>query len=180
MIRFISRGLAVESGVVRWLGVDPGSRHCGWGVVERVGGRCAAVAWGRLSPPAGLPLARRLVEIADGLASILREHRPDSAAVECVYQGPSARSLVVLAEARGAVLVELARHGLPVRELTPAEVKSAVTGHGGADKRQVARMVAALLGLAAGAVADDAADALAVALADAQRESFERALARSR
>ena len=63
---------------------------------------------------------------------------------------------------------------------TPAEVKSAVTGHGGADKRQVARMVAALLGLGAGAVADDAADALAVALADSQRETFERALARSR
>ena len=179
-IRFIFRGLAVESRAVRWLGVDPGSRHCGWGIVEREGARSVAVAWGRLSPDPGLPLARRLAEIADGLARVVVEHRPEHAAVECVYQGPSARSLVVLAEARGAILAELARQGLAVREITPAEVKSAVAGSGRADKRQVARMVALLVGLPSGSVADDAADALAVALADMQRESFERAVARSR
>jgi crossover junction endodeoxyribonuclease RuvC len=139
-----------------------------------------AVAWGRFSPRADLPLARRLAEIADGLGVVVGEHRPEHAAVECVYQGPSVRSLVVLAEARGAVLAELARRGVAVREVTPAEVKSAVAGHGRADKRQVARMVALQLGLGAREITADAADALAVALADAQRASFDRALERAR
>lgn len=165
---------------MRWLGVDPGSRHCGWGVVEQLGGGCVAIAWGRVSPAPGASLAHRLAEITAALATVISEHRPERAAVECVYQGPSTRSLVVLAEARGAILAELGRHGLAVAELSPAEIKSAVAGSGRADKQQVARMVAVLLGLRAGEAAADAADALGVALAVAQRERLENALARAR
>jgi crossover junction endodeoxyribonuclease RuvC len=158
---------------VRWLGVDPGSRHCGWGVIEQEGSRLQAVAWGRISPPAGTELPSRLALVAAGIEAAVTAHAPAAAAVECIYHGISSRSLIVLAEARGVVLATLCRLGLAVDELSPAEVKSAITGSGRADKQQVARMVRLLLGLAAAPLAEDAADALAVALARAQRAGYE-------
>lgn len=157
---------------MRILGVDPGSRHCGWAVVERHGGRVQALAWGRFSPPADGPLAGRLLAIASGLAAAIAEHRPDAAVVERVFHGVSSRSLIVLAEARGAILLELARAGLPVHELAPAAIKSAVAGSGRADKTQVARMVRLQLALGARSLAADASDALAVALAGSQLVGF--------
>jgi crossover junction endodeoxyribonuclease RuvC len=163
---------------MRFLGIDPGSRHCGWGIVDRDGARLTAVAWGRLSPLPEQPLAARLAEIAAGLGRLIDQHGPDRAAVECVFHGPSARALIVLAEARGAILAELARHGLEVSELAPAEVKSAVTGSGRAGKDQVARMVSLELSLPPGRIAADATDALAVALARAHREGLESRLPR--
>jgi crossover junction endodeoxyribonuclease RuvC len=165
---------------VRILGIDPGSRHCGWGVIERSGGGFAAIAWGRLSPDAGRPLAERLLEIADGLGRVIELHRPGSAVIERVFHGVSTRSLIVLAEARGAILAELARHGLAVEELAPAEVKSAVAGSGRADKTQVGRMVRLTLALPAGPLPVDASDALAVAIAGAQRGDLSKRLAAAR
>ncbi len=165
---------------MRFLGVDPGSRHCGWGVVERTGSRIVAVAWGRLSPRPTRALADRLAELVAGFAGLIAEHRPDRAAVEYVYHGVSTRSLIVLAEARGALLAELARHGLEVAELSPSEVKSAVAGSGRADKQQVARMVRLQLAPAVGELSADASDALAVALASAQREGLRVALRSAR
>lgn len=106
---------------------------------------------------------------------MIAEHRPDRAAVERVFHGPSARSLIVLAEARGVLLAELARARLPIAELSPAEVKSAVAGSGRADKSQLARMVRLQLALPAGRIPADATDALAVALAESQRAKFDRA-----
>jgi crossover junction endodeoxyribonuclease RuvC len=162
---------------VRILGIDPGSRHCGWGVLDGTGSRLAAIAWGRLSPDASRPLADRLLEIASGLGRIIELHRPERAVVERVFHGVSTRSLIVLAEARGAILAELARHGLAVEELAPAEVKSAVAGSGRADKTQVGRMVRLTLALPAGPLPADATDALAVAVAGAQRGDLARRLA---
>lgn len=153
---------------MRILGIDPGSRHCGWGVVERSGSRFLAVAWGRLSPDPGRPLAERLLEISRGLGRVIAEQRPATAVVERVFHGASARSLIVLAEARGAILAELARHGLGVEELAPAEIKSAVAGSGRADKLQVERMVRLTLALGDAKLPADASDALAVAVAGAQ------------
>jgi crossover junction endodeoxyribonuclease RuvC len=112
--------------------------------------------------------------LAEGLEELLGRSRPDFAAVEKPFTGVNSRSVIVLAEARGALLVTLARAGLRVEEYSPAEVKSAVTGSGRADKVQVARMVRVLLGLAEGAIAADATDALAVALCSSQRQSLRR------
>ena len=165
---------------MRFLGIDPGSRHCGWGVVERDGSRLTAVAWGRISPSPDRPLPERLAEIAAGLARVVATHTPERAAVECVYHGVSSRSLIVLAEARGAVLAELARCGLAVSELAPAEIKNSVAGSGRADKQQVARMVALELALPAERIAADATDALAVALAQAHREGLAQRLRSAR
>jgi crossover junction endodeoxyribonuclease RuvC len=106
--------------------------------------------------------------ITDGLRSVVEEHRPDQAAVETVYHGANTRSLIVLAETRGALLVTLARADLRIAELAPAMVKSAVAGNGRADKGQVARMVRMQLGIRDERLAPDASDALAVALACGQ------------
>lgn len=162
---------------MRILGIDPGSRHCGWGVVDGSGSGLTAVGWGRLSPDPRRPLAGRLLDIAAGLGHVIELHRPERAVVERVFHGVSTRSLIVLAEARGAILAELARHGLAVEELAPAAVKSAVTGSGRADKDQVGRMVRRTLALASGPLAADASDALAIAVAGAQLGAVARRLA---
>jgi crossover junction endodeoxyribonuclease RuvC len=163
---------------MRVLGIDPGSRHTGWAVVDCLGAGTRAVAWGRVSPPERSPLAERLAEIAEGLACVAAEHRPELAAVERVFHGANARALIVLAEARGAVLVALARAGLPYAELAPAMVKSAVAGSGRADKAQVARMVRLQLGLAPESLPADVTDALAIALACGRSAGGGRLLAR--
>ena len=99
----------------------------------------------------------------------MSEHRPRVAVLESLYHGVNPRSLIVLAQARGALLATLARAGLKVEEYSPAEIKSAVTGHGRADKQQVARMVSLILGLGEREMPPDASDALAVAICFAQR-----------
>jgi crossover junction endodeoxyribonuclease RuvC len=153
---------------LRVLGLDPGSSHTGWGVVEFVGGSMAARAWGRLSPKSSGSLADRLREISEGLDRLLAEHRPDLVALERVFHGRNSRSLIVLAEARGALLVAIARRGTPLAEVAPAMVKSAVTGSGRSDKQQVSRMVRLQLGLGERTIAVDATDALAVAITGRQ------------
>lgn len=156
------------------LGLDPGSLHTGYGLIECSSGSARTVAAGRWSAPAKVGVADRLRILADGLEELLERSRPDFAALEKPFHGVNARSVIVLAEARGALLLTLARGGLRVEEYSPAEVKSAVTGSGRADKMQVARMVGLLLGFAAGVFPADATDALAVALCSAQRQSLRR------
>ena len=159
----------MDSGVtLRVLGLDPGSRHTGWGLVERRGDNLRAIAWGRFSPHAGLALGDRLSEIVAGLEGVLAEHRPARVAVERVFHGVNPRSLIVLAEARGALLATVARAGVELVELSPAAVKSAAAGSGRADKRQVARMVGIQLGVAIDRLPSDTTDALAIAIAGSQ------------
>jgi len=147
------------------LGLDPGSRHTGFGLVRREGSRLEAIDFGRLSPAPERELAERLGEIALGLEALLDRHRPDRAAVEKVFHGANTRSLIVLAEARGALLATLARAAVEIVELSPAAIKSAAAGSGRADKTQVARMVALQLGIAVDRLASDTTDALAIAIA---------------
>ncbi len=156
------------------LGLDPGSLHTGYGLIECRGGTARTVAAGRWSAPPRMGVADRLKILADGLDELLLRLRPDFAAMEKPFHGVNSKSVIVLAEARGALLVTLARSGLRIEEYSPAEVKSAVTGSGRAEKDQVARMVRLLLGLAAEAFPSDATDALAVALCSAQRQSLRR------
>ncbi len=156
------------------LGLDPGSLHTGYGLIECRSGAARAVAAGRWSAPAKADVADRLRILAQGLEELLARHRPDFAAMEKPFHGVNSRSVIVLAEARGALLLTLARSGLRVEEYAPAAVKNAVTGSGRADKLQVARMVRLLLGLGEGAFPADATDALAVALCASQRQSLRR------
>lgn len=156
------------------LGLDPGSLFTGYGFVERRGSALKAVAWGRISPPADAPLHVRLSRITSELTALLDHWQPSIAVLESLFHGVNARSLIVLAQARGALLSVLAGRGLEVREHSPAEVKLALTGNGRAGKDQVARMVRLLLSLDGAPPASDAADALAVAICCAQRLKMDR------
>jgi len=155
---------------MRILGLDPGSLHTGYGLLDKRGSTLALVDAGRFSCPREQPLPARLAHLVAALSDLLGRHRPDVAVVESPFHGMNARSLIVLAQARGALLAAIAGQGVEVREYSPAEVKVAVTGNGRAGKEQVARMVRLLLALDdKRALAADATDALAVALCCAQR-----------
>ena len=146
---------------MRILGVDPGSRATGWALVTFAPSPALEAA-GVLRPPARCGFAERLRFLRDGLAAVVLERRPDAACVERVFAGVNPQSLITLGEARGVLLLALADAGVPAAEITPAEVKRAVTGTGAAGKEQVRRMVTALLGRR---LALDASDAAAAALA---------------
>ena len=155
------------------LGIDPGSLHTGYGLVEKNGSAVRVVEAGRFSTPRDLALPARLAWLCGRLQELLGRHPPELAVLESPFHGMNARSLIVLAQARGALLATLAAQGLEIREYTPAEVKAAVTGNGRADKEQVARMVRLLLGTD-GRWPSDATDALAVALCCGQRLRLDR------
>ncbi len=156
---------------MRVLGLDPGSRRTGYGVVERSGNRLRAVAWGVLAPPARLDLAHRLHAIASRAGAVMDEHRPDAVVVEEAFYHESVRSTLVLGHVRGALLVAAVERGHEVAEYTPREIKLSVTGTGAASKEQVAFMVRRLLALRA-APPPDAADALAAAICHLARRRY--------
>jgi crossover junction endodeoxyribonuclease RuvC len=156
------------------LGLDPGSRHTGYGLLESDGDRLRALGHGRLSCDPRRTVPERLHSIASGLAELLEEWSPEAVVLESLFHGINSRSLIVLAQARGALLTSAAARGVAIAEYSPAEVKSAVTGHGRADKTQVKRMVAMLLSISEGDLSDDASDALAVAICYAHRNRLDR------
>jgi crossover junction endodeoxyribonuclease RuvC len=146
---------------VKILGVDPGSRAAGWAVVDFAAAP-RLVAAGVIRPPSTRSFSARLAFLHAALAAIVAREAPQAAVVEKVFAGVNAQSLIALGEARGVLLLALEEAGLPAAEITPAEIKRAVAGSGGAEKEQVRRMVTALLGKR---LALDAADAAAAALA---------------
>ncbi|HEV7517007.1 MAG TPA: crossover junction endodeoxyribonuclease RuvC [Thermoanaerobaculia bacterium] len=157
------------------LGLDPGSLHTGYGLLLKRGSTLTTVDAGRFSCPKNQALPARLAHLVVCMGELLVRHRPDVAVVESPFHGMNIHSLIVLAQARGALLAAVAGHGVEVREYSPAEVKSAVTGNGRADKEQVARMVRLLLSLGDERVlAADATDALALAICCAQRLRMDR------
>jgi crossover junction endodeoxyribonuclease RuvC len=148
---------------VRILGVDPGSRKTGWGVIDVEGSRVVHVDNGVLMLDDDRDLTIRLVDLAHRLNDVVTTYAPDRAAVEDVFVQKGARSALILGQARGAVLTTLGLRGLKVTPYSTSMVKQRVTGGGRADKLQVAAMVTALLGLPEHPF-EDAADALAIAL----------------
>ncbi len=159
---------------MRILGLDPGSRHTGYGLIRRRRDRLELLAQGRLSPPRDLDLPARLGWLGVELVGLLDRWQPEVAVLETPFLGLNPRSLVVLAQARGALLGALAAGRVAVREYSPAEIKSAVTGSGRADKTQVARMVALQLPGVPASASGDATDALAVALCYSHRRRIDR------
>lgn len=150
------------SHVARVLGLDPGTRRFGWGVIAREGTRMRHVAHGVIALGDG-PLAERLVALRLALLAIIETHRPSAAGVEGMFFHRDAQAAAKLGHARGIALLVCGEHALPVYEYAPARVKRTVAAYGRAEKAQVAAMVRALLGLAT-TPASDASDALAIAL----------------
>lgn len=150
-------------GRMRILGIDPGSRVCGYGVIELRAGTLVYIECGVLTAPEARPMEQRLGEIATGLREVIAELAPAVVAIEDVFSHQNVRSALALAQARGMALAVAGLAGLAVASYPPASVKKAVSGSGRADKGQVARMVQALIGLRQLPRAD-ATDALAVAI----------------
>ena len=151
---------------VRILGIDPGLRHTGWGVIEQAGSRLTHIAHGVVRIDPALSLAARLGGIHLAVTELAREFRPGIGGVEETLVNANPRSALKLGQARGAAMAALHGAGLEVLEFSPRSIKLAVVGTGGADKAQVAFMVARLLPKA-GKLPSDAADALACAICTA-------------
>jgi crossover junction endodeoxyribonuclease RuvC len=157
---------------MRVIGIDPGTRHCGYGVIEsRSGSRLAWIAHGVLSPKASDSLESRLSFIYAGLAKVIAETKPTTCGVEEIFFAVNVKSALTLGHARGVALLAAAQAGLVVSAYPPAVVKQAVVGFGRAEKEQVAKMVAMLLGIQA-IPEVDATDALAIAITHATRANM--------
>ena len=155
---------------LRILGIDPGLRRTGWGVVENDGSRLLFIGCGSVQPPESLPLASRLLAIHDGLAAVLREFAPAEAAVEQTFVNKDGVATLKLGQARGVAMLVPATFGIPVSEYAPNQVKKTVVGAGHADKNQVLVMLKILLPKAE-PKSPDAADALAIAVTHAHHRS---------
>lgn len=153
-------------GAIRIIGIDPGLRRTGWGVVDILGSRLSFVAAGTIGVAERAPLAERLCAIHDGLVRIIDEIAPHEAAVEATFVNRDAAATLKLGQARGVAMLVPARAGIAVAEYAPNAVKKAVVGAGHADKRQIRTMVKVLLPRAE-FDGDDSADALAIAVCHA-------------
>ena len=151
---------------LRIIGLDPGLRRTGWGVVAIDGAKLTHVAHGVIAPKDTLPFSERLLILFDQITEVIALHAPDEAAVEETFMNTNAQSALKLGHARACCLIAPARAGLSVAEYAATVVKKAVVGTGAADKAQVGFMIRRLLPTA-GDTTSDAADALAVAIAHA-------------
>ena len=148
------------------VGIDPGLRHTGWGVIRQEDNRLSFVAAGRINPDPDMPMAERLKTLAEELEKIIIAHAPDEAAIEETFVNKNAASALKLGQARGAAMLTAARAGLSVTEYSANTIKQTVTGFGHADKNQIQAMIGILLP-ASGKLSPDAADALAIAICHA-------------
>jgi len=158
------------------LGIDPGSRLTGWGLLEHRNNRSAYLASGTFRLGGEKPLAERLLRLAEGLDELLARHRPQACAVEQIFSARNVRSALVLGHARGVILCAMAREGVALHEYSPTQVKQAIVGGGHASKSQIQLMVGALLARK-GDFQEDEADALAVALTHAAASNLAARLA---
>jgi crossover junction endodeoxyribonuclease RuvC len=151
------------------MGVDPGAANLGFGVVRVEGDHMVALDGGVVETPADMAVEQRLSRIHEALAELIAWHEPKALAIEDLYFGKNVRSAMIVGQASGVALLAAAQRGVPCFTYTPQAIKMAVCGAGGADKKQVQRMVGMLLGLPEPPSPDHAADALAVAICHGAR-----------
>jgi crossover junction endodeoxyribonuclease RuvC len=151
------------------LGVDPGSRRTGYGVIAGTQSGYAVLGCGLIRPVASGTFHERIGELCTGLDEVIAAMRPEAVAIETAFVGRNVRSALILGQVRGAVLATVIRHGLPVREYAPREIKLSVTGSGSARKEQVAAMLFHLLDLEQKPKSLDVTDALGIAYCDLSR-----------
>ena len=153
---------------MRILGIDPGYAIVGFGLIEADRGKVNMVTYGAITTQAGLPLSRRLYQIASDMEELLAQLKPDAIAIEELFFNTNITTGIAVAHGRGVILSVAEKCGVPLFEYTPSQVKLAVTGYGKADKHQVMDMTRRLLNLRALPRPDDAADGLAIALCHAR------------
>ncbi len=155
------------------LGIDPGTRRVGYGVIAKsTGGNGATFIAADLLPVTAKTDAEALVEIKRAMDALIKKIQPDIVAIEKLFFSKNQTTGIQVAEARGVILLAAAEHGCAIREFTPNEVKLACTGSGASDKKSVAKMVKMSLNIPALNVIDDVTDAIAIALCALQNEKF--------
>jgi crossover junction endodeoxyribonuclease RuvC len=158
---------------IRIIGIDPGLRRTGWGVIDTLGNSLRFVASGTVTSDGDMDLASRLCQLHDGLSDVIHTHKPDEAAVEQTFVNKDAVATLKLGQARGIAMLVPARAGLPVAEYAPNAVKKSVIGVGHGEKRQIHMMLKILMPKAE-FKGDDAADALAIAICHAHNRGGAR------
>ena len=160
---------------IRILGLDPGLRCLGWGVIDAEGARLSWVAHGVIEPPVDAPMAERLLNLFENLTVVIEQWRPDETAIEETFVNMNPSSTLKLGHARAAAMLAPARKGLPVAEYAALDIKKSVVGAGRADKEQILFMVKRLLPMAGktgNGLKADAADALACAITHAHKRKM--------
>ena len=161
---------------MRILGIDPGVATVGFGVIESDRAQQRMIQYGAITTSAGLPLATRLMQIANDLELLIQQFKPDEIAIEELFFSKNITTGIAVAHARGVILYTAERLQVPIYEYTPMQVKQAIVGYGKAEKQQIQQMVKLLLHMEDIARPDDAADAIAIALTHAAtgpaREQF--------
>lgn len=147
------------------LGIDPGYDRLGWGVIKKDGSQLVFIACGVIQTSKNDSHAMRLNQIFHGLSRVIQAHNPSQAVVEKLFFATNAKTAINVAEARGVIILVCEQQSLEIKELTPLQIKSAVTGNGHADKLSVEKMVRLILKNVPDKILDDALDALAAALA---------------
>ncbi len=155
-----------------FLGIDPGSRICGYGLLETEKRKIVAVGYDIIKLNPASALAERIEKIYEVISTVIQENNPDIVGIETIFYGKNIQSAFTLGHVRGAILLAIAQKKIAMMEFSPREVKKAVTGNGNADKQQVQYMLPKLLGVKMDNIPDDAADALAVAYALYNNEKF--------
>ena len=149
------------------LGIDPGYAIVGYGVVNYSGNKFTTVTYGAITTPAGMPFVKRLDTIFNEMTRILNTYKIEAMSVEKLFFNTNTTTAIDVAQARGVIVLAAERSNVPVFEYTPLQVKSAVTGYGRAEKKQIMEMTRMLLGLKTVPMPDDTADALALAVCHA-------------
>ncbi|MDR3559375.1 MAG: crossover junction endodeoxyribonuclease RuvC [Candidatus Pacebacteria bacterium] len=149
---------------LRVLGIDPGTATTGWAIVEENSGQTKAVAYGHISTDKGNSPENRLCEICNDLVEIIKKYRPAEAAIEELFFFKNQKTVISVAQSRGAVLLTLRQNNVRIASYTPLQVKQALTGYGRAEKKQIQLMTKSIMNLAELPRPDDTADAIAIAL----------------
>jgi len=156
------------------LGIDPGIGRCGWGVVNATGSKFELVDCGCIETEVNGQIEKRLLVIYSEVEKIIKKHKPEVLSIEDLFFGANSKTAFAVGQARGVVLLQGAKHKLPIFVYNPMEVKLALTGYGKAEKNQVAQMVKAVLKLEKPPKLDDTTDALAIALTHAFSSKFSK------
>jgi len=153
------------------MGIDPGSTRIGYGIIKTNGG-LSAIDYGIIEIKRKKP-AELILKAAEEISKLVKKYHPDMAGIEKIYFSKNVKTGIEVSQTRGAIILEIARQKIPIKELSPSEIKLAVTGYGLSDKKAVAKMTARFLGLEKIKGFDDASDALATAIAASTRNPLD-------
>ena len=155
------------------IGIDPGTTRIGFGIISEKSGKLSLIDYGVIESKPKQEISVSILENCKKLSKIIKKYKPKIAGIEKIFFAKNIKTGIDVAQSRGALILELAKAGIKIRELSPSEIKSSVTGYGLADKKSVSKMAGIILGIKDGLKGyDDASDAVAIAIATAFSKTF--------